>query len=100
MDHKVLVGTTDGLYEVGGRQPIQKAAAGHEVTTLAKDGSEWWAIIDRREVWQTGTDGAWMADASVKNLRANCLLPAPTGLLLGVSQAHLFTLQGETLAGC
>ncbi len=97
MDQKVLVGTTDGLYEVGGREPIQKAAAGHEVTTLAKDGSGWWAIIDRREVWHSDTDGAWMAVASVKNLRANCLLPAPAGLLLGASQAHLFTLQGETL---
>ncbi len=39
MDQKVLVGTTDGLYEVGGGQPIQKAAAGHEVTSLAKGDS-------------------------------------------------------------
>ena len=53
MDQKVLVGTTDGLYEVGGGQPIQKAAAGHEVTSLAKGDSGWWAIIDRREVWHS-----------------------------------------------
>ncbi len=97
MDQNVLVGTTDGLYEVDGGQPIQKAAAGHEVTSLAKGDSGWWAIIDRREVWHSGADGAWTAVASVETLRANCLLPAPDGLLLGASEAHLFTLQGETL---
>jgi len=97
MDQKVLLGTTDGLYEVGGHQPVQKAAAGHEVTSLVRGGSDWWAIIDGREVWHCAADGAWTEVASVKDLRVNCLLPAPAGLLLGASQAHLFTLQGETL---
>jgi hypothetical protein len=94
MQPQVLVGTTNGLYTLESKQPVQ--FTGHEVRALAKKDSDWWAIIDQREVWQADAAGSWRKVAAIESLRANCLLPTVHGLLLGTSDAHLFCLRGES----
>lgn len=95
MRPKLLVGTTEGLHDLseGGRQ----ALTGREVTSLAKNGSTWWTITDRREVRRRGKNGAWRSVASSPKWELNCLLPTATGLLVGTEKAHLLQLQGKTL---
>ncbi len=95
MQQKILVGTTDGFCEVGDSQRMQ--LAGHEVGSLINSDSNWWAVLDRREVWRSDTNSAWTQVAAIDNLQAKCLLPSATGLLVGTSEAYLFTLRGETL---
>jgi hypothetical protein len=80
MPPKVLLGTTKGLYEVGSDQPIR--FAGREIRALARDDSNWWAVINRREVWRSGPHGEETKVASLETLRANCLRPTPAGLLV------------------
>jgi hypothetical protein len=95
MHPQILVGTSDGLYEVSDHRLVQ--FSGHAVNALARSNGGWWAIINRREVWRPDATGAWRKVATVESLRANCLLPTATGLLIGTSDAHLLALRGETL---
>ena len=95
MEQKILVGTTDGFYEVGDSQ--RRQLAGHEVGALTTSDSSWWAILDRREVWRSNPNEAWTKVTSIETLKANCLLPSRAGLLVGTSDAYLFTLQDKTL---
>ena len=95
MDQKILVGTTDGLYEVIGDR--HDRVIGHEVTSMASGDSGWWAIIDGREVWHAQDTGAWLQVASADTRRANCILPTAAGTFVGMSQAQLFVLRGEAL---
>ncbi len=95
MQPHILVGTASGLYEVGNKWPIQFSE--HEVRALVTHDSNWWAIIDQREVWRTPAAGSWLKIAAIESLRANCLLPITNGLLVGTSAAHLFCLRSETL---
>ena len=95
MQSKILVGTTDGLHEVDGERRI--LLGGHEVTSLASGDAGWWAIIDGREIWGTGSDGAWDQVAPALDTRVNCLLATAAGLFVGASEARLFALRGETL---
>lgn len=95
MQQRILVGTTHGLHEIDGNRYIE--FTGHEVKSLARSNSSWWAIIDHREVWQSGTDGVWTPIASIDSSKANCLLATKDGLFVGTSEAHLFILRGKTL---
>ena len=95
MQHKVLVGTTDGLYEVSDN--AETLISGHEVTCLARGASGWWAIVDGRELWTSDGNGVWGGVAALETLRANCVLEAESRVLVGTSEAHLFALQGDAL---
>ena len=92
---KVLVGTTDGLHELGGSEGVQ--IAGHEVNSLARDASDWWAIVDEREVWRSSDGNPWARHASVQDLRANCLLSTKATLLVGTSESHLLAVREDSL---
>ena len=95
MEQNILVGTEDGLRQLGGDGGVHMA--GHQVSALTRDDSGWWAIADGREVWRREADGEWIRAASVENLRANCLLPVVGGVFIGTSDAHLFLVQGGTV---
>ena len=95
MQPKVLLGTAKGLYGIDSTRPSQ--FAGHEVRAFAHDGSYCWAVIDGRELWQSGPDGVETKVATLETGKARCLLPTPSGLLVGTSEAHLFALHGDTL---
>lgn len=91
----VLVGTADGLHELGANR--RSHLAGHEITALAREGSRWWTIVDGRTIWYSLSDGLWEEVATAKGLRATCLGSSAAGLLVGTSGAHLLHLDGRTL---
>lgn len=93
---EVLVGTADGLHELGVRRSVR--LAGHEFTWIAKHASGLWAIVDGRQVWHSATEGSWKQIASFDTLQANCLLFPSSGILVGASEAHLFALRDGALA--
>ena len=95
MQNKVLVGTADGLYELGDN--ARTLISGHEVTCLASGESALWAIVDGRELWTSDGNGAWGGVAALETLRANCVLATQSTVLVGTSEAHLFALQGDAL---
>lgn len=95
MQQKVLVGTDDGLHELGNGGDVR--VAGHEVGALAGDEKGWWAILDGREVWRSAGDNMWARAAAVESLRANCLLKTEAGLFVGTSEAHMYMLRGDAL---
>ena len=95
MQRKILVGTIDGLHELGDNGRVQMA--GHEIKSLALGDSGWWAVLDEGEVWRSADGGDWGEVTALEGLRANCVLPATGGPFVGSSEAHLFALRGEAL---
>lgn len=95
MEQKILAGTDKGLYELNKNQRIQ--FAGHEVRSLVNYNSSWLAIVNHREIWQSSSDDSWNHIASLENLKANCLLTTTDKLIVGTSDAHLFTLRDKAL---
>jgi hypothetical protein len=94
----VLVGTRDGLLDLdvdGTRR--QTHHAGRDVTAVAPEGSELWAVIDGVEVWNTAGVDHWFHAASTDGLQATCLADTRAGVLVGTSEAHLMHLGGEGL---
>ena len=94
MQSKVLLGTTEGLYEIDG---AQLGFGGREVQAIAHEGSHVWTIINNRELWQSGSSGVETKVATLETGNARCLLSASSGLLVGTSEAHLFVLHGDML---
>jgi hypothetical protein len=91
----VLVGTKDGLLELGPRSRTH--LAGHRITAVAVDRRHWWAAVDDRDIWRAGLDRRWEHVAESPDHPVTCLLPAPRGLLVGTEAAHLLRLQGRAL---
>ena len=96
---RILVGTADGLHELapdGSRGEVQHA--GREVTYVAPEGWELWAILDGREVWHTAGIEWWVHVGDLDGgLRANCMADTRAGVILGTSEARLFRVAGEGL---
>jgi hypothetical protein len=90
MDLTVLIGTDEGLREVGG--PERAQLAGHAIAALAHERRRWWAAVDERTIRARDGDGAWADVATVGDGTVTCLLPTPTGLLVGTSGARLLRL--------
>jgi photosystem II stability/assembly factor-like uncharacterized protein len=95
MQPKILLGTSKGLYGVDSTRPSQ--FAGHEVRAFVHDGSYGWAILDGCELWHSGARGIETKVATLETGKATCLLPTPSGLLVGTSEAHLLMLRNGTL---
>ena len=96
----LLIGTEDGLQQLP-RKGAQGAVQlpGQDVTAFAMNAGVSWAIADGDTLWRSDSGGDWERAASVEDLRANCLCPTPSGLLLGTSEAHLIRLaDGELQA--
>ena len=96
MKPTVLVGTIDGLHQLGDRPRIELPR--HEVRSLIQDGSRWWAVVDMRAAWRRGDDHRWQEMASVPDgSNAICALATPQGVLVGTSGPHLSRLRDGTL---
>ncbi len=93
---RVLIGTEDGLHELGGRE--RHELVGRPVTALVGDRGRWWAILDGRTIAARAGDGAWDELATVAEGTATCLAVSPDGLLVGTAGAHLFRLDGDALS--
>jgi hypothetical protein len=95
---QILVGTADGLHELdpdGGASEVNHA--GREVTYLAPEGWELWAILDGREVWHTAGIDWWVHIGDLDGLRGNCMADTRAGVIVGTSEARLFRVAGEGL---
>ena len=95
MEIKIMVGTADGLHQLGPQRDVWLET--HEITWLAEDGSSWWAILGSRELWRSEGRDAWTKIASLDSLRGNCILPYDGGVLVGTSKSHLHRLSGNVL---
>ncbi len=96
-DISLLVGTSDGLFELGSRE--RKALAGHAVTAFCQQNGLSWALLDKCSIWRTSDDGSWKELARLdEGSKAHCLLPAGDSLLVGTSEAHMRRLQDGVLA--
>ena len=97
MNQCIMVGTKEGLRELGGESEAP-LIADHEVTALARSGSEWMAIVDGAEAWRFDDGGEWSEVAELDGFRANCILPTDSsGAFIGTSEAHLFELRDGSL---
>ncbi len=95
MEQKILAGTKEGLHVLGGETQVEMA--GHEVSCLVQDEAGWWATVDGRELWRRPEGGSWTPVASLEALRANCVLAAVDGPLVGASEGHVATVKGDAL---
>ena len=97
MKTRILVGTSAGLWEVGGGGPVAvDAFAGQDVVALARDGALMHAIVGGRSLWTTGDGEQWRC-ATVQEPPATCLATAAGTVLVGTEQAHLRWLTGASL---
>jgi hypothetical protein len=95
---QILVGTADGLHELdAGGAPGEVQHAGREVTYIAPEGWELWAILDGREVWHTAGIDWWVHIGDLDGLRGNCMADTRAGVIVGTSEARLFRVAGEGL---
>lgn len=93
MEPRILIGTDEGLWELGQGGPgAVEALAGQAVGALAAEDGLTWALVGGRALWVTGEGRRWEAVASVDGQPATCLAPSPAGLLVGTEQAHLLRL--------
>src|SRR5262245_57030150 len=99
MDPTMLVGTESGLWRLHGDalEPVEEFAA-REVTALARDGAQMWALVEGRTLWARRDHGAWQQITSVDGPAAACLAPTPEGLLVGTEQAQLLRLASARLS--
>ena len=98
MAPRILVGTVDGLWHLGGPGGSSpEALAGRTVTALAHDGGRTWAIVDGKMLSVSHDEQAWETVAPISGARATCLAPAAAGLLIGTEEAHLWRLVGGGL---
>lgn len=92
---RLLVGTSDGLYELGAREPTH--LNGHEITAVAGDGRWWWALVDGRTLWRSPPDGSWEKWADLQDGPGTCLTVTTAGVLVGTAGAHLLLLEERRL---
>ncbi len=91
----ILAGTEEGLHVwADGRTTAVDELAGREVSALAEDGGQWWAIAAGRELWCSEDALRWTLVAKVAKgkPRATCLASTSAGLLVGTARAHLARL--------
>ena len=92
---KVLVGTTDGLHELGKDRSVRLAR--HEVSWVTNHASGRWAIVDGKQIWHAAPRGNWKRVSSIDTQEANCLLLTASGIFVGASEARLFLLRDGRL---
>ena len=95
---RILVGTVDGLHEfdAAGR-PAGVQHPGREITAVAPEGWELWAILDGVDVWHTAALDWWFHVGTLDRLRGNCLADTRAGLIVGAAEARLLRVAGEGL---
>jgi hypothetical protein len=89
---RFLVGTAGGLYEIGPRQRCH--LEGHDITAVAGNGGETWALVDGQVLWRARNGGRWQEAGALADDRGICLAMTPSGTLIGTAGAHLLRLNG------
>jgi hypothetical protein len=95
---QILVGTRDGLHRLDGSGNLLMVEhLGREVTTLAPEGWELWAILDGKEVVHTAGIDWWFHVANIRGLVGKCIADTRAGVIVGTSEAHLYRVAGKGL---
>jgi hypothetical protein len=94
---RVLVASGDGLHVSDGGAVASAGFAGRDVTFLAPDGGDAWAIVDGSEIWRTAGADAWTQVADLEGLRATCLATTDADVFVGTSEARLFRVIEQNL---
>jgi hypothetical protein len=98
MEHRILVGTVGGLWDLdGGGGSSVEAHAGSPVTALAQQDKRTWAIVDGKALTVRDGDRGWETIASIEGAPATCLASTSAGVLVGTEEAHLWRLEGRRL---
>jgi hypothetical protein len=87
---RILAATTDGIFEWPDEA---RSFEGTEVNALALADDTRYALTNSATVFRDGGEG-WQEVAAVRDVRANCLIPARAGLFVGASEAHLLKEDG------
>ncbi|MGH2736260.1 MAG: WD40/YVTN/BNR-like repeat-containing protein [Actinomycetota bacterium] len=90
---RVVVATTGGLFTFSGS--TRAALEGREIGAIAARGDEMWAVVDRHSLWKSADGDRWEPVTMVEERSINCLLPLDDSVLVGTSEAHLFSVEGE-----
>ena len=96
MEPRVIVGTDDGLYELGERQGLHLES--HRVCALVREKETQWAVVDNTTIWRATDGDKWQQVADSGSLRVNCILPQEGYALVGTADAHLFILRNGELS--
>jgi hypothetical protein len=91
----VLVGTKDGLFELG--PGARTHLAGRRITAVSGARRDWWVAVDDREIWRGDAEDRWHRVAESQDHAVTCLLRISAGVLVGTEGAHLLRLQGRSL---
>jgi hypothetical protein len=95
---QILVGTSDGLHRFAASGDLLKIEhAAREVTTIAPEGWELWAVLDGKEVVHTAGVDWWFHVANLSGLRGGCIADTRAGVILGTSEGHLYRIAGRGL---
>ena len=87
---RILAATTEGIYQwPDGTRSLD----GTETNALALADDLCYAVAEPATILRDDGEG-WREFASVRDVRANCLIHASTGLFVGTSEAHLFKEDG------
>ena len=73
MPSSILVGTKGGLFSDDSRTVSE--FEGREVRLLIRGGSDWWTVIDRREIWHRGESTPWTMVHDIGDARTATILP-------------------------
>lgn len=90
MTSRVLVGTKGGLFFTGSGTASE--FEGREVRSLARQGSDWWAVIDQSEIWYREKSAPWTMVHNLGNARTTSILPTAGGVIVGMAGAHLLRI--------
>src|SRR3989442_10147868 len=87
---KVFVGTEKRLFELGSDETLLEAPV-----ALARGPGGWWAVSDGYRICTSRDARTWSEAVSLRDLRANCVLPVDGGAIVGTSEAHLVRVDGS-----
>src|SRR5262245_13824223 len=84
---RILVATDDGLLTIDGVRQLPDRS----VTAIAYNGTEFWAIADRTEIWYAPDGSNWGRIATLAGHDATCVAMTDA-VHVGSSEARLFRL--------
>jgi hypothetical protein len=87
----IFAGTEQGLFRIQDGRP-ERLATGN-FTALVREGSQWWAVLEGRELQRSSDGIRWSSAGELEGLLLHTLLPTADGLLVGTSRAHLYVFQ-------
>jgi hypothetical protein len=88
--NRILAATTEGIYQwPDGTRSLN----GAETNALALADDVRYAVAKPATIFRDDGEG-WREVASVRDVRANCLIPSRAGLFVGTSEAHLLKQDG------